>query len=72
MYRAKDHKRDQSYFLFRTTQEQLDFLRFPLGEIDKFETRSIAKKLELNAAEKPDSQDICLFQMVIIVQLFKN
>ena len=59
MYRAKDHKRDQSYFLFSTTQEQLDFLRFPLGEIDKFETRSIAKKLELNVAEKPDSQDIC-------------
>ena len=59
MYRAKDHKRDQSYFLFSTTQEQLDFLRFPLGEIDKLETRSIAKKLNLNVAEKPDSQDIC-------------
>ncbi len=59
MYRAKDHKRDQSYFLFSTTQEQLDFLRFPLGEIDKLETRSIAKKLDLNVAEKPDSQDIC-------------
>ena len=59
MYRAKDHNRDQSYFLFNTTQEQLDFLRFPLGEIDKSETRSIAKKLNLNVAEKPDSQDIC-------------
>ena len=59
MYRAKDHKRDQSYFLFSTTQEQLNFLRFPLGEIDKFETRSIAKKLNLNVADKPDSQDIC-------------
>ena len=59
MYRAKDHKRDQSYFLFSTTQEQLDFLRFPLGEIDKLETRSIAKKLNLNVAEKQDSQDIC-------------
>jgi tRNA-specific 2-thiouridylase len=59
MYRAKDQKRDQSYFLFSTTQEQLDFLRFPLGEIDKFETRSIAEKLKLNVAQKPDSQDIC-------------
>ena len=56
---AKDHNRDQSYFLFSTTQEQLDYLRFPLGEIDKSETRSIAKKLNLNVANKPDSQDIC-------------
>ena len=59
MYRAKDHNRDQSYFLFSTTQEQLNFLRFPLGGIDKAETRSIAKKLDLNVADKPDSQDIC-------------
>ena len=59
MYRAKDFSRDQSYFLFSTTQEQLDFLRFPLGDIEKKETRDIAKKLNLNVAEKPDSQDIC-------------
>tara|TARA_A100001011_G_scaffold362031_1_gene410664 strand:+ start:33 stop:1163 length:1131 start_codon:yes stop_codon:yes gene_type:complete len=59
MYRAKDTNRDQSYFLFSTSQEQLDYLRFPLGEIEKSETRSIAKKLNLNVAEKPDSQDIC-------------
>ena len=59
MYRAKDLNRDQSYFLFSTTQEQLDYLRFPLGEIDKSETRTIAKKLNLNVADKPDSQDIC-------------
>ena len=59
MYRAKDHNRDQSYFLFNTTQEQLDYLRFPLGEIDKSETRNLAKKLSLNVADKPDSQDIC-------------
>ncbi len=59
MYRAKDQNRDQSYFLFNTTQAQLDYLRFPLGEIDKSETRSLAKKLNLNVAEKPDSQDIC-------------
>ena len=59
MYRAKDFSRDQSYFLFSTTQDQLDFLRFPLGDIEKIETRNIAKKLNLNVAEKPDSQDIC-------------
>jgi tRNA-specific 2-thiouridylase len=59
MYRAKDQNRDQSYFLFSTTQEQLDYLRFPLGEVDKSETRAIAERLRLNVATKPDSQDIC-------------
>ncbi len=59
MYRAKDQSRDQSYFLFSTSQAQLDYLRFPLGQIDKSETRKIAKKLNLNVANKPDSQDIC-------------
>jgi tRNA-uridine 2-sulfurtransferase len=59
MYRAKDKNRDQSYFLFGTSQEQLNYLRFPLGEIEKSETRNIAQKLDLNVAEKPDSQDIC-------------
>ena len=59
MYRAKDKNRDQSYFLFNTTQEQLNYLRFPLGEIDKSETRNIAEKFNLNVASKPDSQDIC-------------
>ncbi len=59
MYRAKDLTRDQSYFLFSTTQEQLNYLRFPLGEIEKLETRKIAQKLNLNVADKPDSQDIC-------------
>tara|TARA_Y100001970_G_C14185317_1_gene832255 strand:- start:53 stop:1192 length:1140 start_codon:yes stop_codon:yes gene_type:complete len=59
MYRAKDPKRDQSYFLFSTTQEQLDYLRFPLGDIQKEDTRLIASKLNLNVADKPDSQDIC-------------
>jgi len=59
MYRASDLKRDQSYFLFATTQEQLNFLRFPLGNIQKNETRNIASKLKLNVADKPDSQDIC-------------
>ncbi len=59
MYMAKDQNRDQSYFLFNTSQAQLDYLRFPLGEINKSETRSLAKKLDLNVANKPDSQDIC-------------
>ena len=59
MYRAKDQNRDQTYFLFSTTQEQLDYLRFPLGQMDKSETRAIAEKLKLNVASKPDSQDIC-------------
>ena len=59
MYRAIDENRDQSYFLFNTTRAQLNYLRFPLGGMLKDETREIAKKLELNVADKPDSQDIC-------------
>jgi len=59
LYRAKDSNRDQSYFLFGTSQEQLDYLRFPLGQLEKNETRKIASKLNLNVADKPDSQDIC-------------
>ena len=59
MYRAIDENRDQSYFLFNTKRDQLDYLRFPLGSLLKNETREIAKKLDLNVADKPDSQDIC-------------
>tara|TARA_Y100001970_G_scaffold108053_1_gene135129 strand:- start:1656 stop:2771 length:1116 start_codon:yes stop_codon:yes gene_type:complete len=59
MYRAIDENRDQSYFLFSTTREQLNYLRFPLGGILKDKTREIAKNLNLNVADKPDSQDIC-------------
>ena len=59
MYRAIDENRDQSYFLFNTKKEQLNYLRFPLGGMLKDETRKIAKELELNVADKPDSQDIC-------------
>jgi len=59
MYRAEDLKRDQSYFLYNTTQVQLNYLRFPLGQIQKDETRKIAAELKLNVADKPDSQDIC-------------
>jgi tRNA-specific 2-thiouridylase len=59
LHRAADETRDQSYFLFATTPEQLDFLRFPLGETPKTETRRIAERLGLGIAQKPDSQDIC-------------
>ncbi len=60
LHRAADPVRDQSYFLFSTTREQLDFLRFPLGELpSKDETRALAAELGLGVAEKPDSQDIC-------------
>tara|TARA_Y100000590_G_scaffold461200_1_gene622218 strand:- start:46 stop:1185 length:1140 start_codon:yes stop_codon:yes gene_type:complete len=59
MYRALDLSRDQSYFLFSTTQEQLNFLRFPLGAMLKEDTRKVASELKLNVANKPDSQDIC-------------
>ena len=59
MYRGLDLNRDQSYFLFNTTKEQLNFLRFPLGNLLKDETRKIARELDLNVADKPDSQDIC-------------
>jgi tRNA-uridine 2-sulfurtransferase len=54
-----DMARDQSYFLFATTQEQVDYLRFPLGRLTKTETRALATELGLIVAEKPDSQDIC-------------
>ncbi len=59
MYRALDEDRDQSYFLFTTTPDQLDYLRFPLGGLHKTETRKIAAELGLSVAEKADSQDIC-------------
>jgi len=57
--RAFDAPKDQSYFLFSTTREQLDYLRFPLGELPKDEVRRIAGALGLSVADKPDSQDIC-------------
>ncbi len=57
--RAADPGKDQSYFLFSTTREQLDFLRFPLGGLPKETTRALASALSLPVADKPDSQDIC-------------
>lgn len=59
LHRAADPARDQSYFLFATTREQLGFLRFPLGDLPKPLVREIARDLDLPVAGKPDSQDIC-------------
>jgi tRNA-specific 2-thiouridylase len=59
LHRAADPARDQSYFLFATTREQLEFLRFPLGDLPKPLVRDIARELALAVADKPDSQDIC-------------
>ncbi len=59
LHRAADKERDQSYFLFATTPAQLSFLRFPLGDLPKDETRALARSFGLTVAEKSDSQDIC-------------
>lgn len=59
LHRGTDPQRDQSYFLFATTQDQLDYLRFPLGHLPKSETRALAERFGLEVAAKPDSQDIC-------------
>lgn len=59
LHRGVDPARDQSYFLFGTTREQLEFLRFPLGDLPKSETRALAGRFDLAVADKPDSQDIC-------------
>jgi tRNA-specific 2-thiouridylase len=59
MRKAIDHSRDQSYFLFATTRDQLDYLRFPLADLEKPQVRGVAASLGLRIAAKPDSQDIC-------------
>lgn len=59
LYRPVDTDRDQSYFLFATTQEQIDYLRFPLGHLPKAQVREIAEEMGLTVAKKQDSQDIC-------------
>ena len=59
LHKAVDENKDQSYFLFATTQDQLDFIRFPLGSMRKEETRKLAEHYGLEVANKPDSQDIC-------------
>ena len=74
LYRALDENRDQSYFLFNTTKDQLNYLRFPLGGMLKDETRKIAKQLDLNVSDKPDSQDICFVpngDYASVIQKFK-
>ena len=59
LHRARDDGKDQSYFLFATTADQLSYLRFPLGDLTKDQTRSLARRFDLPVAAKPDSQDIC-------------
>jgi tRNA-specific 2-thiouridylase len=59
LWRARDPARDQSYFLYATSEQQLDYLRFPLGDLPKDEVRRIAGEFGLAVATKPDSQDIC-------------
>jgi len=59
MWKGRDPARDQSYFLYGTTRNQLDYLRFPLGDLPKSETRKLAVEAGLVVADKPDSQDIC-------------
>ena len=59
LHRASDASRDQSYFLFATTRDQLDYVRFPLGGLPKTQVRELAEKFDLPVAAKPDSQDIC-------------
>jgi tRNA-specific 2-thiouridylase len=59
LLRGLDHSKDQSYFMFATTKEQLPFLEFPLGSMSKAETRQLAEKYNLSISNKPESQDIC-------------
>jgi tRNA-specific 2-thiouridylase len=62
LFRAREAERDQSYFLYATTQEELEFLRFPLGCLTKGEVRALARNFDLPVADKHDSQDICFVQ----------
>src|SRR6056300_941258 len=62
LFRARDMNKDQSYFMFTLKKDQLDFIKFPLGDLTKDQTRAIASELQLINAEKPDSQDICFVQ----------
>jgi len=72
LYRAKDQERDQSYFLFATTREQLNFLRFPLGDLAKEKTRKLAREFGLVTAEKSDSQDICFVPTGRYIQVIER
>jgi tRNA-specific 2-thiouridylase len=72
LHKGADPRRDQSYFLYGTTREQLDFLRFPLGDLPKDEVRRIAAEVGLEVAAKPDSQDICFVPDGNYAELVKN
>lgn len=72
LHRGANELKDQSYFLFATTQEQLDYLRFPLGGMNKEETRKEAERLGLAVADKPDSQDICFVPDGDYAKVVKN
>ena len=72
LYKAKDKSKDQSFFLFATLKEQLNYVRFPLGNYKKTEIRDIAKKFKLDVSNKPDSQDICFVTSDSYRDLIKN
>tara|TARA_B100001057_G_scaffold252566_1_gene252817 strand:+ start:1 stop:1095 length:1095 start_codon:yes stop_codon:yes gene_type:complete len=72
LHKAKDFSKDQSFFLFATQQEQLNYVRFPLGDYKKIEIRQLAKKYELDVSDKPDSQDICFVTSDSYRDLVKN
>ncbi len=72
LHKAKDFSKDQSFFLFATMQEQLNYVRFPLGGFKKSEVRQLAKKYKLSVSEKPDSQDICFVTSDSYRDLIKN
>ena len=72
MHKAKDFSKDQSFFLFSTLQEQLNYVRFPLGDFKKSEIRELAKEYKLSVSDKPDSQDICFVTSDSYRDLVKN
>ena len=72
LHKAKDFSKDQSFFLFATSQEQLDYVRFPLGNFKKSEIRQLAQQYKLDVSNKPDSQDICFVTSDSYRDLVKN
>ena len=70
--KAKDFSKDQSFFLFSTLQEQLNYVRFPLGDFKKSEIRELANEYKLSVSDKPDSQDICFITSDSYRDLVKN
>ncbi len=72
LHKAKDFSKDQSFFLFATLQEQLNYVRFPLGDYNKLEIRELAKQYKLDVSDKPDSQDICFVTSDSYRDLVKN